>query len=146
MFIVSLYCKGDTNMKNLLIVLGLLISNLGLNAQSVDLTSRKYKMNDSEIKKSDTLRYDLSTYQAVKIEGLSDFEKYEVFADYFNLGLYSISGNPKTDFGFLIFDVRHYFHKKKIIKKMRKELHGKLALLYNSQYPEKEQERYFFEF
>lgn len=122
------------------------ILSVRINAQSIDLTGRKYKMNDSEIKKSDTLRYDLSTYQAAKIEGLSNFERYEVFADYFNLGLNSISGNPKTDFGFLIFDVRHYFFKKKIIKKMRNELHGKLAVLYNSQYPEKEQERYLFKF
>ena len=47
MIFVSLYCKGDTNMKNVIITIGILLSVLGVNAQTLIGTSFNKKFADS---------------------------------------------------------------------------------------------------
>lgn len=74
MFIVSLCCRENTNMKNVLIILGLLISNLGLNAQTPIGPKFNEKFADSLLfEKINQKRIELGKTPYVKSDKVSKY-------------------------------------------------------------------------
>lgn len=129
-------------MKNIAFFFVALLS-LNVQAQLIDLSKSNYSLNDSMVKNSDTLKLDISRIMVFDIKNLTEEDELEILANYFKLGLNDINGNPTTYVGDLIFDFRHYLHRKKVVKNMRKQLTKKMVIFYNSELPEKSQDSYY---
>lgn len=121
-------------MKNL--VLSLLLSFIGLStfAQSLDISSGSFRIEDSSVIASDTLEYDMTGIMVYDIHNSDKDDLFDMLANALDMGLTkgpdNLMTNPKTDLDFFIVDYRMSLYRKRILKDIKTKLSDKVVIYY----------------